>query len=265
MYTHSLILNHYKDLEPASPVVVGGVVIVVVAGFIYAWLRGGGVSGKGQWYDGKFPINYAFNRDHLMEAYISAAGIIVRHDPGRTAGKLGYINSYLLREFRDVYYDFKESYLHSLKYPVSEKSLAAWLNKNLRSVEDKKRIVWFVVELALWDGKLNTPEYRSILALITALGLQKDEFESYIYSHQRSEQKQNTTQSSASDELEVHYFKVLGLEQGSSPEMIKTAYRRLVKMVHPDRHSHASPEVQQQYATQFQQIKEAYDYLIQDN
>lgn len=57
-----------------------------------------------------------------------------------------------------------------------------------------------------------------------------------------------------------NYYNILELKTGASPEEVKQAYRRLVKIYHPDVYPHNSP--QQKTATKkFKKILEAYEVL----
>ena len=55
-------------------------------------------------------------------------------------------------------------------------------------------------------------------------------------------------------------FRVLGLEPEASAEAIKSAYRDLTKVWHPDRFSHDA-ELQRKAGEQLQAINEAYEKL----
>ncbi len=56
------------------------------------------------------------------------------------------------------------------------------------------------------------------------------------------------------------YYHTLGLEEGVSFEQIKTAYKKLMKAYHPDRHQ-ADPKKQKWAVEQSQKVNEAYAYL----
>ena len=54
-----------------------------------------------------------------------------------------------------------------------------------------------------------------------------------------------------------NYHKVLGLSPGATKKQIKSAYRQLALKYHPDRNKSAGA------ARKFQEITEAYDYLLE--
>ena len=56
---------------------------------------------------------------------------------------------------------------------------------------------------------------------------------------------------------------VLGLEPGASRSEIRTAYRRLAQVHHPDRFFNAGEAVMASASQRFQRIRRAYDYLMQ--
>jgi DnaJ-domain-containing protein 1 len=228
--------------------VVSVLVLAVVIGFLYE-------GKKKKWEDGVFPPDYPFNRDHLMEAYIAAAAAMVGKDPYRTTGKLAFINSYLQREFSDVYYDFKESYRHSLRYPVTMKSVAHWLNRHLQSETDKKKIVRFLLDLAWYDGELNDTEVHALQVLTAYLQLDWRPVEELI----RERSRRSAPQQPASKRS--FCLKTLGLDDSATPELIKATYKKLVKLYHPDMFMQESGEVREASATKFREIQEAYEYL----
>jgi hypothetical protein len=56
------------------------------------------------------------------------------------------------------------------------------------------------------------------------------------------------------------YYHTLGLEEGVSFEQVKTAYKKLMKAYHPDRHQ-ADPKKQRWAVEQSQKVNEAYAFL----
>ncbi len=57
--------------------------------------------------------------------------------------------------------------------------------------------------------------------------------------------------------MKKNYYQVLGLNDGASLEEIKKAYKDYVKHYHPDKHENS-----EFFKKRFQEVQEAYDYLI---
>lgn len=57
------------------------------------------------------------------------------------------------------------------------------------------------------------------------------------------------------------YYKILGITKNASNDEIKKAYKKRALVHHPDRHSHAEPEVQKEEEHKFKEIGEAYSVL----
>ena len=57
--------------------------------------------------------------------------------------------------------------------------------------------------------------------------------------------------------MKKNYYQGLGLNDGASLEEIKKAYKDYVKHYHPDKHGNS-----EFFKKRFQEVKEAYDYLI---
>ena len=58
--------------------------------------------------------------------------------------------------------------------------------------------------------------------------------------------------------LHEHYF-ALGLNPGASPEEVRSAYRRLAKLYHPDKDASLDAEVR------YRQIRAAYEVLTKND
>lgn len=62
-------------------------------------------------------------------------------------------------------------------------------------------------------------------------------------------------------DISKDYFAVLGVSPHADPDVVKAAYRALVKKYHPDR----APDDAEQAAFRFQQVQEAYELLSDED
>lgn len=59
-----------------------------------------------------------------------------------------------------------------------------------------------------------------------------------------------------------NYYKILGVSKDASSRELKKAYRKLVKKLHPDKNVGKSDEEIQKAESEFREVNEAYDILV---
>ncbi len=103
---------------------------------------------------------------------------------------------------------------------------------------------------------------------IQRLNQKRQEFQKYQQAgqgtHQRTENNagRNGSRSGAqSRNFTWDPYKVLEIERGSSPAEIKSAYRRLAGLYHPDKVEHLGEEFRVLAETRFKEIQQAYEEL----
>lgn len=76
-------------------------------------------------------------------------------------------------------------------------------------------------------------------------------------------QQQKTTQQQTSNSSTDHRsaMEILRLKQGFTQTQLKTAYKTLNNLYHPDKHLHMSAEFQQESGDEFKKIQTAYSAL----
>lgn len=215
--------------------------------------------GDSHWDEGLIPDNFYFNRDNLLEFYIACAGAIIVRDPNRFSVKYGLVNNYLRKHFPNEYYHFFDSYKYSLKHILKMSALEKWANKYL-SGQDKIQLLNFLAYIAIDDGELVSEEREFLLVLLRKLRLNISDFEPDFRKCIEKENFVSKERVYVSD-LERSY-KMLGLSVGSSKEEVKSAYRALVKITHPDRFVHESEEIQNTMKAKFQELQHAYELII---
>ncbi len=236
-----------------APVIVGGIIIY----FIYAKIK---TRGGESWDNGIIPEHFKPTIENIFELFIAAAGAIVRRDLDNHYMKFAYVDKYLATNFRDIYYNSVESYTYSLNHALKIDSLASWSNKHL-SKEWKVKLINFLAGLAVYDGGFNLDEKRHLLILMGKLNLEISDYE-HVYREKLTSQNERKHQHETTYSKSDFFYKVLGLERTASIEEVRTTYRRLVKLTHPDRFMNESPEVQKQMSEKFLQVQEAYESIV---
>ena len=79
---------------------------------------------------------------------------------------------------------------------------------------------------------------------------------------QQSSSSKSQTASSQPDFSRLRALAMLGLDEGATELEIKSAYRRLVQVHHPDRFNEMGADATKAAAASFRRIKEAYDLLM---
>lgn len=228
-------------------------VLFIIGCVIYLFMK----EAKGRWEDGVIPKNFKPTRTNLFEIYIAAGCAIIARDPDRNYGKFAMVNAYLRRHFPKEYYHFADSYKLSLIYQVKIDSLTSWCNKHLDSSQ-KAKLLNFLVELAVNDGFFTEDEKKYIYVFTQKLHLTFSHVEEQFKKHFYAEEKKAETRIYSSKQ---RFFEILGLSESATIDEIKTAYRKLAKMTHPDRYMNESVEVQEKMKRQFQEIQEAYEQI----
>ncbi len=218
------------------------------------------------WSEGVFKNNikeqYPEDEDPLLEAYISLGALMIRKDRSSYREKLSYLNSYFSKNFPKTHYNFGRSFTESLKNPVHPRAITLWLRRKLPKREQRIQIMYFLAGLSNVDGSINHQEIKLLKEMNLLLGLSSRDFESIIGMYtQRNQRKNNSNPIKETLSKTKIAAKILGVSENSSESELKKAYRRLVKLHHPDRFSKASEEQQEIAEQRFIEVQKAYEIL----
>jgi hypothetical protein len=249
----------YKSPEERFWINVFLVVILVIA-VVFIVYRSYMSRHDDEWDEGIIPKSFKPTEKNIFEIFIAASGAIVVRDLDNYYIKFPYIDKFLYRNFKEVYYSATESYGYSMRHVVKIDSLATWSNTHL-SKEWKVKMINFLAGIASYDGGINDGEQRYLLALMSRLRLDLTDFEAG-YQEKITRQNERRHQAEPSSSRLDFFYRVLGLEKNASIEEVKATYRRLVKLTHPDRFMNESPEVQKQMSEKFQEIQIAYESIV---
>ena len=235
---------------------------IVVGLIIYLY----GTRHARSWKKGIYPPNLKFTEDNLLEAYLSLGARMMLLDYHGSKGKTKYINEYFKRYFPKANYNFGDSLIFSMKYPIKVETVCAWLKKHLQEEGECSQVIYFLTGMVVHEGKVNKRELQFLLVINELLGLYVKNLERIIAtysSYQRAwDSEKSKKQESSRIDLTEQYKRVLGIEINASDEEIKKAYKRLVKLHHPDVFINASDAQKKLAEEQFIKIQTAYEYLI---
>jgi len=176
--------------------------------------------------------------------------------------KMLFIDSYIRRQFRDLDDSYRLIFNRSLGTPIRPETVVAWMDKHSVSVDKRIQFVNFLMNLALADGIMNRMEFVTISKFIESLKLSQNMLNDFVNANYEKQKREQQTQRPTSPSLQQKYLSVLGLTGAVTKVEIKQTYRRLAKMYHPDRFAQEKPEVLNKAKEKFQQLQEAYDWLM---
>lgn len=217
------------------------------------------------WKKGIYPPNLKFSEDNLLEAYLSLGARMMLLDYQGSKGKTKYINEYFKRYFPKANYNFGDSLLFSMKYPIQVETVCSWLKKNLQEEGERSQVIYFLAGMVVQEGKLSKRELQFLYVINEQLELDRKNLERIIATYQNykraSDEDQKSRKKVSNIDLKAHYKEVLGLPSNATDEEIKKAYKKLVKLHHPDVFANASAAQKKLAEEQFIKIQAAYEYL----
>ncbi len=215
------------------------------------------------WRKGIFPPKLKPTEDNFLEAYLALGAKLILLNYSSSKGKTQFINHYFNRYFTFANYNFGESLVFSLRYPIKTETVTDWMKEHLKDEGSRSQVIYFLTGLILVNGQMNQGELALLKKINAELELSPTHLSQIIaiyasYYKRKEEQEEKSKKPSP----RVYAYEILGLEKGASPEMIKKAYRTLVKIHHPDRFATASESQQKMAAEKFIEIQGAYEELL---
>lgn len=212
------------------------------------------------WRKGIFPQNLKPTDDNFLEAYLALAAKLILLDYSESKGKTSYINNYFNRFFKFSNYNFGDSLLFSLKYPIKTKTVTDWLKSHLKDEGARSQIVYFLTGLTLVTGKVTKRELAFLKEINAQLELDPDNLTQIIAIY--ASYSQEAPKSSIKQEIRKFDYEIFGLSEKANQEEIKKAYRKLAKIHHPDNFANQSDYQQKMASEKFIEIQNAYERLM---
>ena len=114
------------------------------------------------WRKGVFPIKLKPTEDNFLEAYLALGAKLIILNYADSKGKTTFINQYFNRYFKFANYNFGDSLIFSLNYPVQTKTITDWMKIHLLDEGARSQVIYFLVGLALVTGQMNQRELSLI-------------------------------------------------------------------------------------------------------
>jgi len=258
------LLNAFNQSRELSTFVVAILFFVPFLGGII-WYSYKTRHGK-SWRKGIVPKKMKFSQDNLLEVYLALGARLILINYKNSKGQSKFINEYFNRYFTSSNYDFGDSLIFSMRYPVKVETACDWLNMHLKDESRKSQVIYFLVGLALINENLHARELAFLADINNKLGLSASSFEQIIAiyrSYYASKEKERKKEINRSRKGNIeNYYAVLGIPLKSDIKAIKKAYRSLAKIHHPDVFANASEAQQKMAKEKFILIQEAYEALI---
>ena len=209
----------------------------------------------------KFALKSRFNQDNLLVAYIVLSAKLIKKDNIDSGEKILYMKSYFSRYFNDQYFDFGDVLSTAIKNEFPLIRIGKWLSYNLNT-SDRLQVMYFLTGLTLVDGKIMKGEYNLLNELSVLIEISPKEFQSIIGMYKQQEEQKHKKKPTISRNSNLKLAsEIIGVSEHANMDEIKKAYRKLVKLHHPDRFFNQSEGQQRIAKERFMEIQKAYEIL----
>jgi DnaJ like chaperone protein len=216
------------------------------------------------WRKGIFPQSLKPTEDNYLEAYLALGAKLILLNYQESREKVQFINNYFNRYFTKANYNFGDSLLFSLQYPIRTQTITDWMKLHLQDEGSRSQIIYFLTGLALINGKVSSTELNFLKQINQDLGLDPENLTKIIaiYAAYNEHKKENEQKNSSPKAKTAYAHEILGIQKGATQEEIKKAYRKLVKIHHPDNFATGTESQQKMASEKFVEIQNAYESLI---
>lgn len=229
--------------------------------------------------NGVFIKDLKVSQDTIIEAYICLAVIMIQRERIASKEKMHFIQKHVTKYFPGNSFDVYHKIKTYNKERIVISSVTDWLNINADDDFKKSNLLYFLAGIAAVDGEIKANELDFLKELTRLFNLSESELESVLHSYSYYEQKkqqeahenyQKQQQQQSSSRPTYNYsasmlessLKILGLNNGATLDEVKSAYRKLAKLNHPDRFMNEDQAHQIIAHERFLKIQEAYEYVL---
>ena len=215
------------------------------------------------WRKGIFPQRLNPTEDNYLEAYLALGAKLMLINYQESKEKILFINQYFNRYFTKANYNFGDSLLFSLKYPIKTKTITDWMKLHLKDEGSRSQIIYFLTGLALINERINPSELAFLKQINQDLELSPENLTEIIAIYASySKHREESAKKSTPREKRAYAHEILGVPKDATPEQIKKAYRKMAKIHHPDNFATGTESQQKMAAEKFVEIQHAYESLL---
>ncbi len=235
----------------------GGPVILFVGYFLFLYFR-------------KRKDNLSFRAEFSPEGatwshiHLILAAELMRRDRVQLSEKAEFARRYILHYFPDRPEEFSENLFDYMRNPEYTKEAFSWIREQQIPDDHLLKLMRFLQEVCLIDGEMVPEEYRALMRIGQLVGLSASGLQEFAEQFQQQEQAKKQREAPAADtsvSKRKLAFGVLGLPEDSDDDALRTQYRKLVKIYHPDRVRSRDPKHIKEAELRFIEIQQAYDLL----
>lgn len=198
-----------------------------------------------------------YSNDFIGAAVVFGSLLTFRENERSVTQKLHWIDRYLRKRFPNADFNVVQIYQDVVQIGVDLPEYTDRANERLAH-RQKINLMEFLIRLGNANGSINLRESEFIHYLLKRFQLKLDELDQEV-------QDLLTSRKSAREPVtvkkQVHYFQVLGVEADASLQEVKSAYRKLVKIYHPDNHRNLNDSEKSIRAAKFLEIQQAYEMI----
>ena len=202
--------------------------------------RSGSYSNDANYYSSRL------NQNDFATALLVLSGAVMKADGKILKSELDYVKDFFKQQFSvqlasKYISDFKD--ILSKDFVLSE--ICSTINNSM-PIRQRSLLLQYLFGIAQADGDVSDSEMKVIQRIASYFRISRMEFEqikSLFYKDTSS------------------YYKVLGINESSTNDEIKKAYRKMAVMHHPDKFNQLGEEQQKAAKKKFQKIQEAYEHI----
>lgn len=242
--------------------------ITIVGVFIYRFIT------SLLWENGRVPLTKPYDDHNLFEIFIAVAVVMIKTEKRDMFAKKKHLVQYVKIHFPESVSDFRLYYRESFRgQAINLKSACNWISRHIEDEGYKSQFLYFLTGIAYVDGRLHTNEEKKLSNICKYLKLPPSTLQSIINTYKeafekkyKEEEQARKRRAEAKQKTSTNYRKkrmaaILEVNENASFSDIKKAYRKLVKLHHPDRFQNNGPEQIKMARERFIEIQLAYEFF----